>query len=181
MEKELRIGQCRDSLVRLRTSLTTQARILKYKYVHVRHQAPNTCSRNLLNRINAKTDVIVAKYRRAFAALQALDTRGESEWRLEFQELWKQDVRWLSQAELPKAPTQERAEELHARTLLNSKMPEGKRTASWIWRGSLKQGGEYEDEEGLSISSYPMYSTLIPINRILSRVVEDLRMTSSLA
>ena len=44
METELRIGQCRDSLVQLRTKLNAQARLLKYKYVHVRHQAPNTRS-----------------------------------------------------------------------------------------------------------------------------------------
>ena len=148
MEKELRIGQCRDSLVQLRTQLTSQARILRYKYVHVRHQAPNTRSRNLLNRINAKIDGIVAKYHRAYAALQALDTGDKSHWCSEFQELRKQDVRCLSQAELPDAPTQERAEELHARTLLNGIAPEGNRTVSWIWRGSLKGGSDSQEHEG---------------------------------
>lgn len=168
MEKELRTGQCRDSLARLRTTLTAQARILNYKSVHVRHQAQNTRSRNLLNRINAKIDAIAAKYRRAFTALQALDTCGESEWRSEFLELRKQDIRCLSQAELPDAPTQERAEELHTRTLLNGATPEGNRTVSWIWRGSLKtssedQAGNDGHNEGLSNSPYSVHSMLIVI------------------
>ena len=166
MEKDLRIGQCRDALAQLRTKLAAQARILKYKYVHVRHQAPNTRSRNLLNRINVKIDTVVAKYRRAFTALQVLDTCGESEWRLEFQELRKQDVRCLSQAEWPDAPTQERADELHVRTLLNGVTPEGSRTVSWIWRGSLKgisggQDGEDEYNEGLSIPSHSVHYQFI--------------------
>lgn len=154
METELRIGQCRDSLAQLRTKLTAQARLLKYKYVHVRHQVPNTRSRNLLKRVNAKIEVISAKYRHALRMLQALDPRRMSEWHLEFLELGKQDVRGLSQAELPNAPTQERAEELQARTLLrNDVVPEGNRTVSWIWRGSHKanvedQGGSDEYSEG---------------------------------
>jgi len=147
MEIELRIGQCRDSLTQLRTKLNAQARLLKHKYVNIRHQAPNTRSQDLLKRINAKIESIANKYRYAFAMLQALDQRGGYEWRSEFLELRNQDVRGLSQAELPKAPTQERAEELQARTLLKGEVvPEGNRTVSWIWRGSLKENLEYQDE-----------------------------------
>jgi hypothetical protein len=139
METELRIGQCRDSLAQLRTKLNAQARLLKHKYVNVRHQVPNTRSRNLLNRVNAKLTTFAAKYRHAFASLQALDQDKESEWREEFFELRTQDVRGLAQAELPSAPTQERAEELQARSLLNGgAVPEGDRTVSWIWRGSFR-------------------------------------------
>lgn len=143
METELRIGQCRDSLVQLRTKLAAQARLLKHKYVHVRHQAPNTRSRNLINRVNVKIEAVSAKYRHAFKMLQALDPRGKSGWRSEFLELRNQDVRGLSEAELPKASTRERAEDLQARTLLNGDVaPEGNRTISWIWRGSLKESSE---------------------------------------
>lgn len=146
METELRIGQCRDSLSQLRTKLNAQARLLKHKYVNIRHQVQNTRSRNLLKRVNAKIDAVATKYRQVFAALQALDQCDASEWRLEFHELRNQDVRGLSEAELPKAPTRERAEELQARTLLSKDtIPEGNRTVSWIWRGSLR-----EDSEGLT-------------------------------
>jgi hypothetical protein len=126
MEKELRIGQCRDSLVQLRTKLAAQARLLKHKYVHVRHQGPNTRSQNLLSRNMKKTQAVVAKYRRAFTSLQVLDPRDGSERCSEFLELRKQDVRCFSEAELPNAPTQERAEEVRARALLNGGVaPEG--------------------------------------------------------
>ena len=73
MEKELQIGQCRDSLIQLCTKLNAQARLLKYKYVNVCHQALNTRSRNLLNRTNAKIQAITTKYRNEFAMLKVLD------------------------------------------------------------------------------------------------------------
>ena len=48
-----------------------------------------------------------------------------------------------------KAPTQERAEELQARSLLNGGVvPQGNQTVSWIWRGLLK--GNSVDQDGLS-------------------------------
>jgi len=158
MEIELRIGQCRDALAQLRTKLNAQARLVKHKYVNVRHQAPNTRSRNLLNRVNTKIETIATKYRRAFTTLQALDQHEGSEWRSEFFELRKQDVRGLSEAELPSAPTRERAEELQARSLLNGDVvPEGNRTISWIWRGSFKGGlgdRSEQDEYGEGWLSY---------------------------
>ena len=165
MEKELRVGQCRDALAQLHTKLAAQTHILKYKYVHVHHQAQNTCSHNLLNCINAKINTVVAKYRRTFTVLQTLNTHDKSGWHLEFQELWKQDVCNLSQAELPNAPTQERMNELYARTLLTGVMPEGNQMVSWIWRGFLKgnsddQDGEDEYNEGWSMLSYSVYPLL---------------------
>jgi hypothetical protein len=67
---------------------------------------------------------------------------------LEFLELRNQDVRGLSDAELPDAPTQERAEELQARSLLNGGgVPEGNRTVSWIWRGSLRSSSGDQGEQ----------------------------------
>ena len=142
METELRIGQCRDSLTQLRTKLCAKARLLKHKFVHVRHQAPNTRSRNLLHRIEAKINVVAAKYDHAFAALQTLDPERKSGWGSDFQVLGKQDLRCLSEADLPDAPTRERAEKLQARSLLNGGVvPEGNRKVSWIWRGSLATSG----------------------------------------
>lgn len=155
METELRVGQCRDALAQLRTKLTAQSRLLKYKYIHVRHQASNTRSRNLLNRVNTKIEMTATKYRHALATLKVLDPEGKLGWHSEFLELRVRDVRGLSQAELPDAPTRERAEELQGRTLLNANVtPEGNRTVSWIWRGSLKgisetQGEPNEYGEGL--------------------------------
>ena len=155
MEIELRIGQCRDALTRLRTKLSARARLLKYKYVNVRHQRPNTRSLGLLGSVNSKLTAASTKYRHAFAMLQALDQSEGSEWRSEFLELREQDIRGLSEAELPNARSRERAEELRTRSLLNGGgIPEGNRTVSWIWRGSVKgglgdRGGQDEHGEGL--------------------------------
>ena len=87
MEMELQIGQCCDSLTQLHTKLHAQTCLLKHKYVNVRHQAPNTRSRDLLNRVNTKIKAIATKYRNAFARLQDLDQCERSEWRAEFLEL----------------------------------------------------------------------------------------------
>ncbi|KAF9782642.1 hypothetical protein BJ322DRAFT_1022239 [Thelephora terrestris] len=151
MEKELRIGQCRDCLVQLRTKLNALARLLKHKYVNIRHQASNTRSQDLVNHLRTKIDAVAGKYRNAFTRLQALDQDEGSEWRTEFLELRNQDVCGLSETELPNARTQERAEELQARSLLNGGvMPEGNHTVSWIWRGSLNggPGDQGEHSEG---------------------------------
>ena len=157
METALRIGQCRDSLSLLRTKLTAQARLLKYKYVNVRHQVPNTRSRSLLNRVNVKIEACAVKYRHAFQMLRVLDSSDHPEWRSEFLELRPQDVRSMGEGELPSAPTRERAEELQARTLLNGNvLPEGNRIISWIWRGALNsvdRDGQKDFGEG---SSYPI-------------------------
>ena len=107
-----------------------------------------------MNRNTTKIEAVVAKYRHAFATLKILDPHGVSGWRSEFFELRQQDIRYLSEAELPVAPTPERANELYARTLLNGGVsPEGNRTVSWIWRGSLKDGYE-EHGEGWLIPLY---------------------------
>lgn len=119
MEMGLWIRQCHNSLSRLHMRLSTQARLLKYKYINVHHQVPNTHSRNLLNCVNMRIEVATTKYRHTFTMLQSLDQCGESEWRSEFSELRNQDVRCLSEVELPSTPTWECAEELQARSLLN--------------------------------------------------------------
>jgi len=173
MEKELRLGQCRNSLNQLRTRLTAQSRLIKYKYINVRHQGPNTRSRGFLNLVSTKIDAATTKYRHAFAAVQVLDQSGESEWRSTFLELRDQDVRGLAEAELPDAPTRERAEELQARSLLKGgAMPEGNRTVSWIWRGSIKgssgdQGGQDEYGEGWFPSFDHMgHSLMVSLTRV---------------
>ena len=137
METKLQIGQCCNSLAQICTKLNAKARLLKFKYVNIRHQAPNTHSQNSLNHINTKIGALAVKYHQAFTALKILDPHGTSGWRSDFLELRNQDIRGLSEAELPNAPTQAHAQQLQTRLLLNSGvMPEGNRTVSWIWRGS---------------------------------------------
>lgn len=148
METELRIGQCHDSLVQLRTKLIAQARLYKHKYVNVRHQGPNTRSRNMLSRIDSKIKDFSAKYRRAFEALATLDPDGSFGWQSDLLKLGQWDARRLNEPELPDAPTHARALELQSRTLLNGDaVPEGHRTISWIWRGSIKDNSASSDPQ----------------------------------
>ena len=141
----------------------------------VRNQNPTKRSKSMVNRMNTKIVVDSVKYRHAFAMLRALDPCTTSEWRSEFLELGKQDVRGLSQDKFPEAPTQERAEELRARALLNGDvLPEGSRMVSWIWRGSLKdQGVEDEYGEGWELNCNDIRCLLMTVTRVPTRVVKS--------
>jgi len=106
--------------------------------------------------------------------LPTLDPHGKSGWRLEFLELRNQDVRALSEAELPNAPTQERSQQLQARSLLGGGgAPEGNRTVSWIWRGSLQGLDTHEDFGEGSKTPFPALRLLTLFHRISARVVKD--------
>lgn len=171
METELRTGQCRDCLTQLRTRLNTQAHLLKHKYVNVRHQAPNTRSKELLNRTTTRINAITVKYHSALKSLQALDKDEEAGWRSEFLELGGDDLRSLSEPKLPSAPTRDRALEIQARSLLNGgALPEGTRTISWIWRGAIK-GGLVDNEGNGDQSDYGEGSEItFPTVRLLITV-----------
>ena len=88
----MQIGRCQDSLIQLCTKLTAKACLLKYKYIHVRHQASNTHSQNLVNHINRKIGVVITKYCHLFTVLNALDPEGKPGWCSEFLELQNQDI-----------------------------------------------------------------------------------------
>ena len=52
MERELHLGQCHDALSSLQLHLHSRSQMLKDKYLNVRHQGPNTKSRELLNQVS---------------------------------------------------------------------------------------------------------------------------------
>lgn len=129
MERDLRLGQCQDALSQLREHLHSRARILKDKYVNVRHQVPNTRSNSLLDRVSVKVDASVSKYNAAYTSLLALDSDPNAKWRSELQPLHQHDIRSMSDAEKPVTAM--------GRDLLPGGVPpEGSRTLSWIWRGA---------------------------------------------
>ena len=136
MEKELRLGQCYDALSSLRHNLHSRSRLLKDKYVNVRHQGPNTKSRGLVDRVAAQISTAADRYRTAYSALRALDLDPKAKWRTELLILHERDVRAISEPSPPSHPDPARASAILARTLLNGGvLPEGNRTLSWIWRG----------------------------------------------
>ena len=136
MEKDLRLGQCQDALSSLRLHLHSRSRILKDKFVNVRHQGPNTKSRELVDRVSNRIEACVDKYRAAHSALDALDPDPAASWRHDFLTLKAGDIRGMSESMLPDHPDPDRAKAIQARKLLNGGVfPQGSQTLSWIWRG----------------------------------------------
>ena len=136
MEKELCLGQCQDALSSLRLNLHSRSRVLKDKYVNIRHQGANTRSRGLLDRISSRISASADKYRAARSALDSLDPDPKAPWRDELLVLETKDVRGMSEHTSPDHPDPERAKAIQARMLLNGGVfPEGGQTLSWIWRG----------------------------------------------
>lgn len=137
MEKDLRLGQCSDALDSLRINLHSKSGLLKDKYVNVRHQGPNTRSREFIGRVSSRISVAADRYTTAYTALDALDPDPAARWRTEFHALHAADIRGVSEPSVPDHPDPDRASAILARTLLNGGAhPEGNHTVSWIWRGA---------------------------------------------
>jgi hypothetical protein len=137
MEKDLRLGQCYDALSSLRLHLHSRSRLLKDKYVNVRHQGPNTKSRELLSRVSTRISTAADQYTTAYTALGVLDPDSKAQWRTELFVLRTEDIRGVSEPSLPDHPDPERVSAILARTLLSGGVfPEGNRAPSWIWRGA---------------------------------------------
>ena len=173
MEKELRLGQCQDALSSLRLNLHSRSRMLKDKYLNVRHQSANTRSRGLLDRVSARISACVDKYSAARSALDILDPNPMASWRRELLILEAKDIRGMSEPKPPNHPDPERASAIQARSLLNGGVfPDGGQTLSWIWRGvPTGPDGDAGYNEGLSY----LYLCLIVFNNLRSistRVVQ---------
>ena len=136
MERDFRLAQCHDALTSLRLQLHSRSRLLKDKYVNVRHQGPNTKSNDLLSRVSARVNSAADWYTTAYSALNTLDSDPKAEWRTELLVLHAKDIRGMSEPSLPDHPDPERARAILARTLLRGgALPEGNHMPSWIWRG----------------------------------------------
>jgi hypothetical protein len=119
MEQELRYAQATDAIVELRQSLTVCAHLTKYKTDQVRGQHANTRARTLLNKAEARTEGIAARYRVARASYLIL--AGAGEWESVLKPLHQHDIRTLTMQE-------------HATDQSGSNgLGEGHRTLSWIW------------------------------------------------
>ena len=174
MEKELRLGQCQDALSSLRLHLHSRSRILKDKYVNIRHQGPNTKSRELLDRVLDRISACADKYRAARSALEALDPDPAASWRHEFLILQEKDVRGMSEPKPSDHPDRKRANAILARTLLGKgELPQGNHTLSWIWRGApTGPEGDGGYNEGMFVFSPSSASVLMTLHSISARVVK---------
>ena len=79
-------------LAQIHGHLHSWAWIFKDKYVNIRHQVPNTHSRNLLDRISAKINMSAEKYQAVYASLLTLDSDPTAKWRSELQPLHRKDI-----------------------------------------------------------------------------------------
>jgi len=132
----------------LRDHLHSQARVLKDKYINVRHQRPNTRYKGLVDRISAKIEMFAAKYRAAYTALLTLDSDPAAKWRSELRPLHDKDIRSMCDTELvrPVAGSSSDADVVPARGLLpGGIIPEGSRTLSWIWAGAVNDASYASD------------------------------------
>ncbi|TDL13658.1 hypothetical protein BD410DRAFT_735054 [Rickenella mellea] len=126
MEVKLREAQCFDSLAKLRHRLHVKSGLVKYKQRNVRHQAPNTRARGLLNRNDAKIKLYSTKYRRARAAKFSLV--GPGDWEQELQVLADDDIRAISASVAGEVP--------------NPRPSEGRHRVSWLWIAPGTQDGD---------------------------------------
>lgn len=119
MERKLRYAQATDSIAELRQSLVVRAHLTKYKADQVRGQHSNTRARTLLNKAEARTEGIAARYRAA--RKYHLILAGPGEWENVLKPLQPQDIRSLSATEDDAIRTR------------RDGLGEGHRTLSWIW------------------------------------------------
>lgn len=137
MEKELRLSQCHDALTSLRLHLHSKSRLLKDKYLNVRHQGPNTKSRALLDRVSAQVSAAAEKYSAARLTLDTLDSDPKAQWRKELEVLNQSDIRGMLEPELQNHSNPKHASATLGRMLLSGgAFPQGNTTTSWIWRGA---------------------------------------------
>ncbi|GJE99776.1 CxC2 domain-containing protein [Phanerochaete sordida] len=134
MESELREGQMRNALDKLRVHLHIKTRLASFKARQVRHQKENMKAREQLETNDMKIKSFKEKYRAARAAKLCLD--GPGRWEEEWRPLADNDVRGLR--DFDPLLTAEN-EELPRRQVVT----EGGRRISWIWIGVGRQ-----DESG---------------------------------
>ena len=134
VERRLREAQCTDALQGLRTRLYMRTRLLQYKKLNVRHQAPNVRARDALSTVEEKIELLAAKYRRAREALQSLvgtAVQWQQHYGNRFLVLRKEDIRGLEDDDPATARRKKKM-----RRKRTQPVAEGSRLVSWIWRGA---------------------------------------------
>jgi hypothetical protein len=123
VEAKLRFAQATDALAELRRALSVFAHLRSYKIREVRGQRANTHANVLVEKSQAQTNAVAARYRDARAAYLKLE--GPGIWEQQLQELKKEDVRPMVDHEEDPGKTAKRKRKEGPR--------EGHRILSWIW------------------------------------------------
>lgn len=130
-EARLRLAQCTDALRGIRRSIALREELSRYKSTQVCGQHANTRARSTLDSAQAKLLAIVARYRRARAALLRLHGPGE----------WESTLRPLNDSDLRPLPAHQDGD-------LATGPREGYRQLSWIFLGQGATNTELELHEG---------------------------------
>ncbi|KAJ8457732.1 hypothetical protein ONZ45_g18198 [Pleurotus djamor] len=134
-ERRLRLAQVQDSLQEIRRLLRVTAGLSDFKHTKVGFsQIDNTRVLGQIHRFKAKSDIVIARYRAARAALIKLDPQGS--WIAQYQVLRDEDIRWPR-----RDPTDVEAAQ------------ENRRAVSWIWRSSAQHDGNFTEASGAEIGN----------------------------
>jgi hypothetical protein len=134
IEAELRKGQCRDSLDKLRRQLHTKSHFVKHRNLDLRGQQANTRANSFLAQLNSKINAAAEKYRVARSALLELVGTSELDW--EFQSLEAKDiVAPVDTVSGVRSTTGIRGRTRSERDALHG-LGQGYQTTSWIWCAS---------------------------------------------
>jgi hypothetical protein len=126
IEAKLRFAQATDALAELRRALSVYAHLRSYKIREVRGQRANTRANTLVEKSQARTHAIAARYRNSRDAYLKLE--GPGSWEQQLQVLKKEDIRPMVDHEV---------ELENNETTMKRRRKDGPReghcTLSWIW------------------------------------------------
>jgi hypothetical protein len=161
MEEELREGQCRDALDKIRNLQRAKMHFIHFRNTNTRGQRPATRAQNLINSISSKIHLATSRYRDARLALFHL--RGPGKWEEELRVLNDEDIRSPNSSvfdiEDPddmfgpdgRLKSKKQREEIER----NKQLGEGRKTLSWIW---LNVVGKEDDDDELNEGELSCFS-----------------------
>ncbi|KAK0471641.1 hypothetical protein IW261DRAFT_1344265 [Armillaria novae-zelandiae] len=130
-ERRLRLAQAHDTLAMLRDHLLLKSYLMIWRQRFSRGQRYGTKANTLMHRVETKISADAARYRRAYAALDAVST-------------------YLHQHEWKKGLFPLKPEDISGLNSYDDLRSEGHRSLSWIWKTNI-QGGEEGLQEALRI------------------------------
>ncbi|KAK0211960.1 hypothetical protein IW262DRAFT_1301412 [Armillaria fumosa] len=130
-ERRLRLAQAHDTLAMLRDHLLLKSYLMIWRQRFSRGQRYGTRANTLMHRVETKISADAARYRRAYAALDAVST-------------------YLHQHEWKNGLFPLRPEDISGLNSYDDLRSEGHRSLSWIWKTNI-QGGEEGLQEALRI------------------------------
>lgn len=140
----MREAQCFDALASMRSALRAKTHLIKHKNANVRGQRRTTRALGVIDRYDARANVVVAKYWDGRKALLAL--RGPGEWETTLLELKDGDIRapgahefTIEESGSTIGPDGRVLPRRHLEALERG-LGEGRRLVSWIWMSGVTTG-----------------------------------------